>query len=84
MFEVILEDLENQFPGRSFLSVQDVCQYLGCDETVVYNWNKRQNLARRPVALTIGKHLKFQKKLFAQWLSKEQSRTHAEKETAHP
>jgi hypothetical protein len=74
MFEALLEDLESVFPGKNLLSAQDICQYLGCDMAVVYNWNKRQNPARRPPSLQVGKELRFQKRLFARWLAAEQGR----------
>jgi hypothetical protein len=75
MYEALLEDLEATFPGKLLLTSQDICQYLGCDMAVVYNWNKRTTPERRPPALQVGKELRFQKKLFARWLAKEQSRS---------
>jgi len=74
MVEALLQDLESTFPGKSFLTAQEICQYLGCEMAVVYNWNKRSNPAKRPPALQVGKSLRYQKQLFAQWLAAEQGR----------
>ena len=74
MYEAILEDLELAFPGKALITAQEVCEYLGCDMTVVYNWNKRSSPNRRPPSISVGKELRFQKRLFARWLAAEQGR----------
>jgi hypothetical protein len=72
MFELILEELDLQFPRQNFLSLQDICRYMGVSESVVYNWNKRRDAKRRPPCLTVGRELRFQKRLFAKFLEAEQ------------
>jgi hypothetical protein len=68
----LIQDLEAAFPGRPLLTLEEICQFLGCETEVVYNWNKRSNPKRRPPCLTVGRQLRFQKRLLAHWLAREQ------------
>ena len=72
MTEALLEDLEKAFPGKSLLTVSDICQFLGCSQKVVYNWMKRSDPGRRPPRLKVGQEIKFPRLAFVQWLAKEQ------------
>lgn len=71
IYEMLLEDLELSFPGKAFITGQEVCRFLGCEMTVVYNWNKRRDPKRRPPSLSIGKEMKFPKRPLAKFLAEE-------------
>lgn len=71
--ELVFRDLDAMFPNQAFVAAEDICRFLGCDIAVVYNWNKRSDPRRRPPTMTIGKELRFQKRLFAKWLADEQA-----------
>ena len=73
MYELLIQDLESAFPGKAFISAEEVCRFLGCEIKVVYNWNKRNDPRKRPPSLIVGKQLRFQKRLLARWLADEQS-----------
>jgi hypothetical protein len=72
LYQAMLEDLNATFPDRQLLNLTEVCKFLNCGPEVVYNWNKRADPKRRPPALTVGKQLRFQKRLLAKWLAEEQ------------
>lgn len=72
MIETILQDLNEVFQGKAFLTVQDVMQLLDCSEDVVYNWTKRSNPKLRPPRVIAGKAIRFPKREFARWLAEEQ------------
>ena len=74
MFETLFEELEGMYPGKSLITAEEVCRFLSCEITVVYNWNKRCNVKRRPPSISVGKELRYSKKLLAKWLAEEQSR----------
>ena len=71
---LLFQELESAFPRQAFLSVQAICEFLGCEMQVVYNWNKRADRSKRPPVLQVGKQLRFNKRSFARWLASEQSR----------
>jgi NADPH-dependent ferric siderophore reductase len=72
MMEVFLEELDRQFPNRTFVTVQEIADFLTCETVVIYNWNKRNDPKRRPPAISVGRELRFPKRLFAKWLAEEQ------------
>ncbi len=73
MNETCFSEIEQALGGKVFLSVNDICDLLGCSERVVYNWMKRADPARRPPKLKIGHEIKFPRGAFIQWLLKEQT-----------
>jgi len=73
MDDSFIESLEELFRDKLLLTVQDICQGLGCAETVVYNWMKRADADRRPPKLRVGQEMKFPRGPFVRWLAKEQS-----------
>ena len=73
MIDSILEEVDQAFQGRAFLTVEDIAQLLSCSEQVVYNWTKRADPKRRPPRVIVGKSIRFPKRKFAQWLLNEQS-----------
>ena len=72
MLEVLVQEIDQMFPGKTWLTMDDICKYLNCDRTVLYNWAKRENPKRRPPRTLIGRDLRFPKRPFLQWLLKEQ------------
>lgn len=74
MFEELLEEIERRFPQKVFISIEEAAQFLDCEVIVLYNWNKRTNLKRRPPRIPVGKEIRYPKKEFVKWLANEQSR----------
>lgn len=67
--------LDESLPKKSFLSIADICESLTCEESVVYNWNKRSDPARRPRRVKVGKEVRYPRTEFIVFLVKEQGRS---------
>ena len=63
-FQSIYEDFDRVFHDKIMLSVEDICNYLGCDPQTIYNWTARKN---KPPRLQIGKNVRYPKKEFVKW-----------------
>ena len=74
MYEALIEDMDRLFPNKSFLTIEEVCEFLVCDRETIYNWSKRNDPKRQPPRLMIGKTLRFPKKDFVRWLTEVQLR----------
>ena len=72
MLETIMNECDEVFKGKLFLTVEDIMGLLGCDEKTIYNWTKRSNPNRRPPRIIVGKELRFPKKPFLKWLVDDQ------------
>jgi predicted DNA-binding transcriptional regulator AlpA len=72
MTQSILQEMNELFQGRAFLSVEDITQLLNCSEQVIYNWTKRADPKKRPPRVIVGKSIRFPKRDFARWLVEEQ------------
>jgi excisionase family DNA binding protein len=68
----MLDDVDELFKGKPFLSLSEVAQLLSCAEEVVYNWTRRPDLKKRPPKITVGKEVRFPKREFLRWLAQEQ------------
>lgn len=75
MLNTLLEDVNLLYPGRAFLTVLELADFLACDVKVIYNWTKRTDPKRQPPRLLIGKSLRFPKKEIIKWLAHEQLRS---------
>ena len=73
MSRSVLEELEEQFRGKIFLTMQDVVNLLECSEGTVYNWVRRRNHKRRPPRIVVGREVRFPTKAFLAWLLTVQS-----------
>lgn len=73
MIESLRQEIDQRFSGKGFLTTEDICTFLSCDEAVVYNWNKRVDPRRRPPRIQVGKELRFPKYEFVKWLAEEQT-----------
>ena len=71
MYESMIQDVEQMFQGKAFLTVAEVAQFMRCTEEVVYNLTRRPNPKRRPPNIGVGKEIRFPKRPFAQWLADE-------------
>ena len=71
MFESLLREINELYPQRAFLTVEEVAKLLNCSERVVHNWTRRSEIKKRPPRLMVGKTLRFPKSDFARWLSSE-------------
>ena len=69
----LMQEIDALFPGKIFLTLEDVANLLSCSPKVIYNWTKRSNPIRRPPRLLVGKELRFPKREFVRWLSEEQT-----------
>jgi hypothetical protein len=72
MFEAILMDFDTKFPGKSFLTIEEVAAALDCPKRVVYNWWRRTDPAKRPPFLQSGKWIRVPKRPFILWLIQDQ------------
>ena len=72
MLDSIIEELSEKYKEKSFLSLGDVCDLLGCERNAVYNWTKRADPQRRPPRILVGREIRFPKKEFLKWLCREQ------------
>jgi predicted DNA-binding transcriptional regulator AlpA len=72
MYEAIITSLTEVFRDKPLLTVEDICAGLGCSATVVYNWLKRPNPAKRPPKIKLGQEVKFPRGAFVEWLAKDQ------------
>jgi len=72
MSDSILQEIDELYKGRPFLTISEVAQLLGCPEKVVYNWTRRNDISKRPPKLTVGRTIGFPKRGFVEWLMKEQ------------
>jgi predicted DNA-binding transcriptional regulator AlpA len=70
--QALLSEIDAYFHGKAFLTLQEICQALGCSENVVYNWLKRADPTRRPPKIKLGQETRFPKLAFVRWLAKEQ------------
>ncbi len=72
--ETLIQDFAVLFGNKALLSIDDVAQGVGCTPKVVYNWTRRNDPARRPPRVVIGRTVRFPKTEFVRWLIKEQTR----------
>lgn len=72
MIEELKTEVDSKFPGKSFLSPEDIAEFLGCSTQVVYNWTRRTDVKRRPPRIIVGKAVRFPKLEFLKWLVQEQ------------
>jgi len=73
MDESMIQDIEEIFKGRAFLTIEDITQLLSCSPSVVYNWIKRAEPQRRPPRIIVGNESRFPKRKFIRWLLQEQA-----------
>jgi predicted DNA-binding transcriptional regulator AlpA len=71
MLETLVAETGDVFPGKAFLTVEDVKSLLSCTESTIYNWSRRADPQRRPPRLMVGKSIRFPKREFFKWLSTE-------------
>lgn len=71
----ILDDVNQMFPNKAYLTMQDVMTLLECSSNVIYNWTKRSDAKRRPPRVFVGTEVRFPKRQFLRWLEKEQGST---------
>ncbi|MGK5084893.1 helix-turn-helix domain-containing protein [Bdellovibrionota bacterium FG-1] len=71
MEELIEKELNQTYPDKAFLTIQEVAELMRCSPEIVYNWTKRADAARRPPKLSVGKEIRFPKVPFAHWLAQE-------------
>lgn len=71
MYESLLQDADQLYAKKAFLTLEEVATLLNCDEQVIYNWSKRLDHKRRPPRLMVGKSIRFPKKDFIRWLADE-------------
>lgn len=71
MFESLLQEVNEQYQNKAFLTMEEVAQFLNCGEQVIYNWSKRPDPKRRPPRLMVGKSIRFPKRDFVRWLADE-------------
>ena len=74
MIETLEKEVNEKFPGKIFLTIQEAAELLGCKEMVIYNWTRRPNPKRRPPKIIVGKSIRFPRKAFLGWLVGEQSK----------
>lgn len=70
----IIQELNQKYQNRPFLTLEEVAEVLGCSKKVVYNWTRRTDPKKRPPRLTIGKTVRFPKVAFVQWLIEQQNK----------
>lgn len=71
MMEALVAESGDIFPGKAFLTIEDVKELLSCNESTIYNWSRRSDPRRRPPRLMVGKSLRFPKQQFLKWLATE-------------
>jgi predicted DNA-binding transcriptional regulator AlpA len=73
MSDLLLQEVNERFPEKAFLTLSEVAQFLDCSENVIYNWTKRSDPKRRPPRIIVGKTLRFPKRDLVRWLVEELS-----------
>jgi excisionase family DNA binding protein len=73
--ERILQDVETLFPGKAFLSPEEVARLLDCEVGTVKSWVKRADRCRRPPSVKVGRLTRFPKAELLVWLTREQSKS---------
>lgn len=68
MFEMKIEDLEDIFPSKNILTMEEVASALNCPKRMVANWTRRPELSKRPPMLRTGKWIRFPKRPLLKWL----------------
>ena len=71
MFETLFQEIDLKFPGKIFLSLDEVADLLSCPKEVVYNWTRRADNSKRPPQIQAGRLIRFPKKALVEWLVKE-------------
>lgn len=71
MSKEFVQELDEIFKGKPFLTVEDVTSLLSCEDTTIQNWCKRSDPQRRPPRIFIGKEVRFPKRDFLRWLASE-------------
>lgn len=66
------EEVNQLFPNKPYLTMQDVVMLLECSPNVIYNWIKRSQAEKRPPRIFVGSEMRFPKRKFLRWLEKEQ------------
>jgi predicted DNA-binding transcriptional regulator AlpA len=66
--EIEPKDVEEVETAESWLSADEVGEFLGVPITTVYTWNKNRT---GPAYVSIGKHLRYSKGDVLIWLSKQ-------------
>jgi predicted DNA-binding transcriptional regulator AlpA len=74
MTESLIQDIEKACADKPLLSIEDIAHLVGCSTKVVYNWTRRNDPAKRPPKLVVGRTLRFPRTEFIRWLVREQGR----------
>lgn len=72
MYESMLEEFDRIFPNKALLTKEEVAEALGCQVSVVYNWIRKIDPARRAPAFMVGKDVRIPKRPFVRWFVDEQ------------
>jgi excisionase family DNA binding protein len=73
MQDSMIKEISDLYPGKAFLTIEEVTELLGCSKKVVYNWSRRNSLKRRPPRICVGRTIRYPKGEFILWLIREQS-----------
>ena len=74
MIDALEKEVNEKFPGKVFLTIQEASELLGCNEMVIYNWTRRPNPKKRPPKIVVGKSIRFPKRAFLDWLVGDQTK----------
>lgn len=68
----LMNEFENVFKGKTLLTMDDIKNFLGCDEKTIINWTKRSDPKKRPPRMYIGNDVRFPRRPFLSWLFADQ------------
>ena len=69
MSETFIQEIDELYKGKPFLTLDDLSLVLGCSRKVVYNLTRAADLKSRPPLMRVGKAILFPKKEFFRWLA---------------
>ena len=72
LVDSMVKDMNREFSEKAILSVDDLAKFFACPKGVIYNWNRRVDVNRRPPKVTFGKEVRYQKRALALWMVMEQ------------
>ena len=68
LVEGIMQEINDCYKGKIFLSVKDVSEILGCSQEDVHNLSRLRRHQKKPPRIMVFNEVRYPKKAFVEWL----------------
>jgi hypothetical protein len=74
MSDALMQSFLEAFKDKPLLKFCDLANFCNCEESVINNWTRRNDPARRPPIFYVGREPRFPREDILSWLIEEQRR----------